>query len=789
MRPILEAWDNAKSNGSACVVSNFDVVNCAFEGHFALFIRLHLECLVRLFFRWAFFFILTSVPCCALEATSTDYYNHVVFDNSITPDYYYYSSGRSVFPSTVRLLSGALPVEKRTFFTPPNALRLEWTSAPGGSWETEVRVVSMRNRPMDFRGDTLYLWCYSPEGIPAADLPFIQLEDEEHDFTAPVKLDGITGDLPAKRWVQLRLPLSEFETASIHPFQPRRLHSVHFGQSGDDNAPHALIIDEIKIDEKSAATPVSHEVRGAPDAPQNVQAKGYDRHIDISWDPVKNDDLQSYVIYRSLGGRKFQPIGIQLAGVNRYMDFVGRSDVKASYRVKAVDRAYRQSAFSDVVSASTRELSDDELLTMLQEECFRYYFEGAHPVAGTTLENIPGDDRIVATGATGFGVMALIVGVERGFTGREQGVQKLTLILDFLEKVPRYHGAWPHFINGYTAQSMSVFGMFDNGGDLVETSFLMEGLLAARQYFNGSGDAEKSIYNRITKLWESVEWDWYRRSTQDNSLFWHWSPQWSWYIDHRLTGFNETMIAYLLAIASPTHGVSSDLYYTGWAGQSPAAIAYRSGWSGSTEGDRYRNGHSYYGIKLDVGVNTGGPLFFTQYSFMGFDPRGIRDKYTDYFDNNRNIALINLAYCEANPGHFQGYGSADWGLTASDDQLGYLAHSPDLANDDGTITPTGALSSFPYTPEASMAALKFFYRELGDRLWGIYGPHDAFNLTRNWFSPVYMGLDQAPIVVMVENYRTGLIWKLFMSNPEIQPMLDKIGFKKDNSVNTAATQH
>ncbi len=740
---------------------------------------------MRSFFRFFSFFVLIAIRCGAV--TSTDYYNHVIFDNSITPDYYYYSSGRSIFPSTVQLLSGSLPVEKKNSFTAPNALRLQWRSVAGGSWQAEVRVVSMRNRLTDFRGDTLYMWCYSAEGIPAADLPFIQLEDEEHNFTAPVTLDGITGDMPAKRWVQLRLPLSEFATASIHPFQARQLHSVHFGQGAADDTPRTLIIDEIKIDDRNAASPVAPEVRSAPRPPQNVLAKGYDRHIDISWEPVADSDLQSYAIYRSIGKQKFLPIGIQSADINRYTDFVGRSDVKASYRVKAVDRSYRQSAFSEAASASTRELSDDELLTMLQEACFRYYWEGAHPVAGATLENIPGDERIVATGASGFGIMALIVGVDRGFVTREQGIQRLTQILDFLEQAPRYHGAWSHFLNGYTAQNMLVFGMFDNGGDLVETSFLMEGLLAARQYFKGSSEAEQSIDKRITTLWETVEWDWYRHSSQDNALLWHWSPQWSWYIDHRLTGFNETMITYLLAIASPTHSVPADLYYSGWAGQSPAAIAYRSGWSGSSEGDRYLNGHSYYGIKLDVGEGTGGPLFFTQYSFMGFDPRGIRDRYTDYFENNRNLALIDLAYCEANPGHFRGYGPDDWGLTASDDQLGYSFHAPDLATDNGTITPTGALSSFPYTPEASMAALKFFYRDLGDRLWGVYGPHDAFNLTHNWFSPVYMGLDQAPIVVMVENYRTGLVWKLFMSNPEIQPMLDKIGFQRDGTEKASAT--
>ena len=734
---------------------------------------------MRFFFGLFSLSILVSIPCRAI--TPTDYYNHVIFDNSITSDYYYYSTGRSVFPSTVELVSGALPVEKKNFFSPPNALRLQWRSLPGGSWETEVRVVSMRNRPTNFVGDTLYMWCYSPEGIPAADLPAVQLEDEQHDFTAPLKLDGIAGDLPAKHWVQIRLPLSGFETASIHPFQARQLHSIYFSQSEADNTPRTLIIDEIKIDDRSAASPVSPEIRRGPGAPQNIQAKGYDRHVDITWDQVADNYLQSYVVYRSLDKHRFQPIGIQSADINRYTDFIGRSGVHALYRVKAVDRSYRQSPFSSIVSTATRELSDDELLTMLQEACFRYYWEGAHTNAGATLENIPGDDRIVATGATGFGVMALIVGVDRGFITREQGIERMQKLLDFLEKAPRYHGAWSHFLNGYTAETMLVFGMFDNGGDLVETSFLMEGLLAARQYFKGESEPEQNIYQRITKLWETVEWDWYRHSAEDNALLWHWSPQWSWYIDHRLTGFNETMITYLLAIASPTHGVPAKLYYSGWAGQSPAAVAYRSGWSGTDAGDHYLNGQTYYGIKLAVGAGTGGPLFFTQYSYMGFDPRGIHDRYTDYFENNRDIALIDLAYCEANPGHFAGYGPDDWGLTASDDQLGYLAHSPQLASDNGTITPTGALSSFPYTPEASMAALKFFYRELGDRLWGVYGPHDAFNLTRNWFSPVYMGLDQAPIVVMVENYRTGLIWKMFMSNPEIQPMLDKIGFQRDNT--------
>jgi hypothetical protein len=281
-------------------------------------------------------------------------------------------------------------------------------------------------------------------------------------------------------------------------------------------------------------------------------------------------------------------------------------------------------------------------------------------------------------------------------------------------------------------------------------------------------------------LWESVEWDWYRRSPDSDFLFWHWSPDYEWHINHPLVGWNETMIVYLLAIASPTHAIPADMYYSGWAGQSDRAVHYRRNWGNTREGDHYLNGNTYYGIKLDVAVGSGGPLFFTHYSFMGFDPRGKRDRYTNYFNNNRNIALINQAYCKENPGSYIGYGENCWGLTASDDPWGYKAHEPDIRMDNGTVTPTGALASFPYTPEESMKALKHFYFDLGNVLWGFYGFRDAFNLSQNWVADIYMGLNQAPITVMIENYRTGLIWELFMSNPEITTMLDAIGFQPDN---------
>jgi exo beta-1,2-glucooligosaccharide sophorohydrolase (non-reducing end) len=689
----------------------------------------------------------------------TEYYRHTFFDNSNTPDSYFYSQGKAVAPSLLELRDGRAPVDSHIFFTPPNALRLSWQSKPGGSWELQVGIVEFRNRELLLYGDALFLWCYSPSAISPQDLPLIRLLDTNKNFSAPVRLGNFTRAVASGKWFRLRVPLARISNASVGHFDPHRLQAIVFSQGAADGAKHTLCVDEIRID--SSAT--GGERESAPSrlpAPEHLKAVGYERHVDLSWDARDEGSLGRYVIYRSADGRNFHPIGIQVPGLTRFADFLGKTGQTAWYRVAASDQSYRESAPSAAAKASTRPLDDDALLSMLEEACFRYYWESAGPRSGMARENVPGNDRILATGASGFGIMAIVVGANRGFITRADAVERLTKIVSFLEKAPRYHGVWSHFMDDSTGASLPVFDMYDNAADLVETAFLMEGLLTARQYFQADSPEEKRLGQRISRLWETVEWDWYRQNPPGDALYWHWSPEWSWIIHHRIDGFNETMIIYLLAMASPTHAVPASLYYSGWA--SPGGD------------DHYANGQSYFGIKLDVGFDTGGPLFFTHYSYMGFDPHGLTDRYTNYFENNRNMAVINRAYCVENPGHHKGYGADTWGLTASDGPRGYRAHAPDARHDDGTMTPTGALASFPYTPEASMMAFEHFYRDMGDRLWGIYGPIDAFNLDQNWFAPIYMGLNQAPITVMIENYRTGLIWKLFMSNPEIRPMLERL---------------
>ena len=396
----------------------------------------------------------------------------------------------------------------------------------------------------------------------------------------------------------------------------------------------------------------------------------------------------------------------------------------------------------------------DDLLTLVQEKTFKYFWDHAHPVSGLSRERL-GSGNIVTSGGSGFGVMTIPVAIERGFITRDEGAQRMLTIATFLdEKAEKFHGAFSHWLDGDTGKAIA-FSTKDNGADLVETALLIQGLLAVQQYLNLDNQTESAIRQKITAIWEAVEWDWFINSS--NALFWHWSPNYGWEMNMNISGWNEALIVYVLAASSPTHPIDKSVYDAGWA---------RNG--------AMKNGKKFYEITLPLGSDYGGPLFFAHYSFMGLDPRNLRDAYADYWEQNVAHAKLNHAYCKANPKGHYGYSERCWGLTASDIPNGYTASSP--TNDNGTIAPTAALASMPYTPQESMKALEYFYYVLGDRLLGEYGFKDAFNLSKRWFASSYIAIDQGPIVVMIENYRTGLLWDSFMKNEDVQRGLDKLGF-------------
>ncbi|MBR1803421.1 MAG: beta-glucosidase [Muribaculaceae bacterium] len=409
--------------------------------------------------------------------------------------------------------------------------------------------------------------------------------------------------------------------------------------------------------------------------------------------------------------------------------------------------------------------NDDALLDYMERVHFNYMWDGAEPTSGMACERIhldgaypEHDQDVVTTGGSGFGIAGLVVAMERGFITRDQGVERLTKIVDFLERADRFHGIWPHWLHGPTGK-VKPFGQKDNGGDLVESCFLMQGLLCARQYLNSNTEAEKNLVRRINGLWEGMEFDWYTRGGQD-VLYWHWSPTYEWVMNFPLEGYNECLIVYVLAAASPTHTVPASCYHKGWAR------------SGGITSDAAPDGFPLE-LKHNGAEATGGPLFWAHYSWIGLDPRGLKDQYADYWNVVCNHAMSNYQYCVNNPKHYTGYGPDCWGLTASYSQQGYAAHCP--GNDLGVITPTAALSSYPYTPQQSLAAIKGFYNR-GESIWGKYGFYDAFSPATGWTTPRYLAIDQCTIAPMIENGRTGLLWNLFMSCPEVQQGLNKLGF-------------
>lgn len=413
-------------------------------------------------------------------------------------------------------------------------------------------------------------------------------------------------------------------------------------------------------------------------------------------------------------------------------------------------------------------LTDVEMMDIVQRETFKYFWDYAQSDSGAARERyIPSnpsqDQDVVTSGGTGFGLMAILVGIERGYVSRADAVKRLQTLLTFLENADRFHGAWSHWLNG-TNGNVIPFSNLDNGGDLVETSFLAQGLICINEYFKNGSPTEVQLANKADELWKDVEWDWYTQN--QNVLYWHWSPSNSFDMNLKIEGYNESLVTYVLAAASPDYSVSADVYEQGWAG------------NGTIESSNVQ-----YGLPLVLkhagSPQFGGPMFFSHYSFLGLNPTNLVDQYANYNEVGTNHAKINYQYCVQNPKGFDVYGMDCWGLTASysrnpDGSLGYSAHSP--VNDKGVISPTAAISSIVYTPTESLRAMHFFYKNK-DKLWGKAGFYDAFSPEYNfWVAQAYLAIDQGPEIIMIENHRSALLWNLFMQNEDVRNGLDNLGF-------------
>ena len=496
---------------------------------------------------------------------------------------------------------------------------------------------------------------------------------------------------------------------------------------------------------------------GAPPAPpRELKVLSRPLRVDLAWGAT--DTPVNYEVQRSLSPNgPFETLPVEFPRLAVYSDFIGQSGGDYYYRVRACRPEATNlpavfSAWSDVRSGSPRPLDVEQLLTGVQEAGFRYFYDYAHPVSGLARVGTRKDADVCSAGGTGWGLYNLVVGIERGFITRQEGAERALKILSFLSgKADRFHGAFPHWLNGATGKTIP-FSQYDDGADLVETAFLMEGVIFLREYFSGKTRNEIEIRKLADGLWRAVEWDWFAREKDGRAfLFWHWSPNYGWSKNHPISGFNECQIVYLLALASPTHAVQPKYYWEGW------------------ESPRYATPRMEFGVPLALGSDVGPPLFWTHYSYLGLDPQEISYNGQTYFDHFRNFCRVQVLYAESKKDVFKGYGPL-WGITAGYGPSGYHAFAPGPM-DNGTINPTAALSSMPYVPNESRACLLELYEKHGQQLWGPYGFYDGINLSKNWVARDYLGNDVGPIAPMIENYRSGLCWKIFMKAPEIRPVL------------------
>ncbi len=654
-------------------------------------------------------------------------------------------------PSQLALVSVShFPVDTAHVFLGTNALRLAWTSAAGGDWMLTAATPGWKaidTSPFD----TLVFAVWSPTAIPAADLPDFLFEDADNVRTPRHPLSDYVPGVAAGTWTRVPVPLAVFR-ADPGAADLTRVNKVFFAQrsGGGSSGPYALAVDEIRFVAAGL---------GAP-PPPSASARAFERHLEVRWEPGPVAGAERLRLERESGG-EWRRLSEPQPGDGCAVDWLGAPGLSATYRLAAYGWSLLASAPSGSVSGTTTTLSDSQWLDMAEEEAFRYFWHHAHPLSGLARERY-GSGDVCATGGTGMGIMALIAGSIRGYAPRAEVAARVKGILDFYAtQATSYQGAFSHWLNGATGATIPFDYPTDFAGDIVETADLMQGALTARQYFDGSDAVETALRARATQLWEGLDWNAYRPASPGNAIYWKWSPTEGFASSFPVTGWNECLIVYVLAKASPTHPVPAYCYSQGY--QRDGAIA---------------NGKVFWGYPLWVGQDYGGPLFFAHYSFLGLDPRARRDALCNYFKQNHNHAIVNRQYCTLNPGNYPGYSDSTWGLTASDNPWGYGVQAP-YSGDNGTLTPTASLASMPYVPTHGLRALKGMYRAFGERLWGPFGPWDAYNPGQNWYSGSYIAIDEGPIAAMIENSRSGLLWALFMRNPEIAPALDSLGFVSD----------
>ncbi len=498
--------------------------------------------------------------------------------------------------------------------------------------------------------------------------------------------------------------------------------------------------------------------------PQATVAVGADQLVVLHWVESNDPGVIGYNVYRRTGlTGSFSKVNQQRLSITGFADVTVHNDTTYFYYVTAVSVTGQESDSSNNVRVIPHFLSDDELLDFLEHAAVDFFWYEANPLNGL-IKDVSTQDSPCSIASVGFGLTAICIGIDRGWIPRDAGQQRVLNTLKTFWTLPQgdgstgyagYKGFFYHFLDMKT-------GLRARNSELssIDTGLLLAGVIYVKEFFNTPDSTDQLIRSLADSIYDRVDWRWMEATANHGGIYMEWTPDNGFNNVSWWKGYCEAMIMNTLATGSPTHPANAgDLYLT-----------WTSGYQWGT----------YYGYSYVVFP----PLFGHQYSHCWIDYRNINDPWMSkkgitYFENSRRATLANRAYCAENPGHFVAYSDSIWGLTACDGPPPsyYMARGgPPAQNDDGTIAPTAAAGSIPFTPEESVTALRAIYDNYRSKLATPYGFADAFNPTKGWFDDHNIGIDQGPIAIMIENYRTAKVWNIFMENTDIQRGLKALYF-------------
>ncbi|NQD72452.1 hypothetical protein HP439_17120 [Sphingobacterium shayense] len=707
-----------------------------------------------------------------------DTYPEVIFDNSLVQGVYAKSKVSYIGSSWVENLNNHLLVSDTLFFTPGNALSLQYQSGNGGAWEVDLQYSRQKLNYQVDRGDFLVMKVFiKTEHSKKADLPRIGIKQKDTQ-TDSLELASFMEDFDYNMWINVKIPISKFKNL----VSKEQVRAILLSQNQTSDRTHQIYIDQVEFLPKN----VSNVKLSSPAILSSAVA--YDNQVKLQWQLPLTPSIRYIKIYRSEDNETFTPVSIRPISMQSCLDYVPRTNKTYFYKIAWVDYNYIESPFSEVKEVTTKILEESELLDLVQAAHINYFVENYDINSGMYLPFRMKERAVVSVKESGNSILSLIVGVEKKTVNRQLALERISRMVYFLSKAQNRFGVFPAYFEGRTG--LPDYRGGDAGYDVLATSSMIEALLVARQYFDKDDDLETDLRNRITTLWENIEWDKLVAQGYSDVLVEKVTNIDSINEQITLGGVNESLNAYILAMAAPKHNLPLSAYENGvkyqdtryasqynkldnLASDTLAIVkeSFRIAFNifdsdlianGVNRADRIpvRQDTAMFGKVLRYGSERRSLIDFYK-PFFVIDPKLLKDPDMEWEESVRDYILV-----RKRKDNEIGVGSTDsdiWGFYQLNDSIGSYRINPAIA----------PASMFLLENEGHKAVLAL-YNNYGQNFFSEYGFRAWLDLRNNDVSDEYFATNQAAIVVCIENARSGLIWDLYKEIPEIKALLVKL---------------